>query len=71
MLWEEEELGVAKHKCHTGEDQVGKTERAGVQCLEQKGGAHRVAEEVAQQVSLKSKLAREHSGSKAAHPEQP
>ena len=48
---------------------MGKTERAGVQCLEQKGGAHRVVEEVAQQVSLKSKLAREHCGSKAAYPE--
>ena len=62
---------MAKHKRCVGEDQVGKTERAGVQCLEQKGSAHRVAEEVAQQASLKSKLAREHHSSKAAHPEQP
>ena len=50
---------------------MGKKERVGVQWPEQKGGAHRVAEEVAQQVSLKSKLAREHSSSKTAHPEQP
>ncbi len=50
---------------------MGKTERAGARCLEQKGGAHRVAEEVAQQASPKSELAREHRGSKAAHPEQP
>ncbi len=50
---------------------MGKTERVGVQGLEQKGSAYRVAEEVAQQASLKSKLAREHHGSKAAHPEQP
>ena len=62
---------MAKQKCYTGEDQVGKTERAGAQWLEQKGGAHRVAEEVAQQVSLKSKLVREHSSSKTAHSEQP
>ena len=46
---------------------MGKKERAGVQWLEQKGSAYRVAEEVAQQVSLKSKLAREHCGSKAAY----
>ena len=50
---------------------MGKTERAGVQGLEQKGSTYRVAEEVAQQVSLKSKEAREHSSSKAAHLEQP
>ena len=50
---------------------MGKKERAGVQGLEQKGSAHRVAEEVAQQVSLKSKLAREHHSSKVAHLEQP
>ena len=50
---------------------MGKTERAGVQGLEQKGGAYRVTEEVAQQASPKSKLAREHHSSKAAYPEQP
>ena len=46
---------------------MGKIERAGVQGLEQKGSTHRVAEEVAQQASLKSKLAREYHSSKAAY----